>query len=231
MKPLALRSQAVERMDDPALPPATYRAVLTDLARVNRWTLAARPTLAFLDRAAHGMARFRLLDVGFGQGDMLRRIARWARSRGIAAELVGVDLNPLSLDAARAATPPDWPIIFHAGDYRAVSGSFDFVISSLVTHHMDAGERIAFLRFMEMGARRGWFVSDLHRHRAAHAGYPLLARALGVHEIVREDGQMSIARGFRPAEWRAMLEEAGIANGAARIVRHFPFRLCVERRR
>ena len=34
------------------------------------------------------MNAFRLLDVGFGHGDMLRRIACWARSRGLAAELI-----------------------------------------------------------------------------------------------------------------------------------------------
>ena len=48
------------------------------------------------------MPAFRLLDVGFGHGDMLRAIARWARRRGIAVDLVGVDLNPKSEAAARA---------------------------------------------------------------------------------------------------------------------------------
>src|SRR3546814_8545014 len=69
-------------------------------------TMAARPTLGFLGRATLGMTRVRVLDVGFGDGDMLRRIARWAARRGIAAELVGVDLNPRSERAARLHTPP-----------------------------------------------------------------------------------------------------------------------------
>jgi hypothetical protein len=50
-----------------------------------------------------------------------------------------------------------------------------------------------------------------------------------VHRIVREDGQLSIARSFRPAEWRAILADAGIPPASVRIVRRFPFRLCVER--
>ena len=50
-----------------------------------------------------------------------------------------------------------------------------------------------------------------------------------VHRIVREDGRLSIARAFRPAEWEELLARAGIKPGAARIVRRFPFRLCVER--
>ena len=123
-------------MDDPDLDPAVYDAVLRDLERVNAWTFAARPTLSFLARASKGMTAFRLLDVGFGHGDMLRRIARWARGRGLAADLVGVDLNPRSEVAARAATPPDLPITYATGDYRDQPGRFDFVVSSLVAHHM-----------------------------------------------------------------------------------------------
>jgi SAM-dependent methyltransferase len=216
-------------MDDPELDPAVYDRVLKDLSRVNRWTLTARPTLSFLRRATRGLKRFRLLDVGFGQGDMLRSISRWARRRGLEAQLVGVDLNPNSVSGARASTPPELAVDYVTGDYADVAGPFDLVISSLVAHHMTDDQLRRFLRFMEGEARVGWMVNDLHRHRLAHFGYPLLARTMGVHRIVREDGRLSIARGFRPAEWRAILKEAGI--GGARIVRRFPFRLCVERLR
>jgi SAM-dependent methyltransferase len=218
-------------MDDPALAPAVYDRVLRDLARVNACTLAGRPTIGFLRRAAHGMPAFRLLDVGFGQGDMLRRIARWARRRDIAVDLVGVDLNPRSEAAARAATPAGLPIDYRTGDYADVPGPFDFVISSLVAHHMTDAQLDAFLRFMEAQATRGWLVNDLHRHRFAWHTFPWLARLLGAHRIVREDGQLSIARAFRAGEWRAILAAAGVPEGAARIVRRFPFRLCVERLR
>lgn len=227
MSGLSERSHADEQMDSAALDPAIYGRVLADLSRVNRWTLAARPTLAFLRRAR--LQRFRLLDVGFGHGDMLRRIARWTRRRGVAADLVGVDLNPASAAIARAATPPDLAIDYRTGDYRDQAGPFDLVISSLVAHHMTHDELIRFLRFMETQARRGWLINDLYRHRIAHAGYPLFARMLRVHRIVREDGTLSIARAFRPAEWRCLLAEAGVEG--ARVVRRFPFRLCVEQLR
>ena len=74
---LAIRSTADELMDADDLDPATYRAVVGDLARVNTVTLARRPTIAFLKRAVRD-GHLRLLDVGFGDGDMLRGIARWA---------------------------------------------------------------------------------------------------------------------------------------------------------
>jgi SAM-dependent methyltransferase len=220
------RALAQEQMDAADLPDAIYARVLNDLDRVNRVTLAARPTLAFLDRVMTGP--FRLLDVGYGDGGILRRIAHWAQRRGIACELVGIDLNARSAAVAQARTDPALHIDYRTGDYAALAHEpWDIIVSSLVTHHMDDAERMAFLHFMEDRARMGWFVNDLHRHGFAYRGYPLLARLLGVHRIVRQDGQLSIARSFVGEEWLDMLAAAGI--GDARIARAFPFRLCVSR--
>ena len=224
---LATRSQAEELMDADDLDAATYADVVGDLASVNTVTMARRPTLDFLARAIAGRKTFRLLDVGFGDGDMLRRIARWAAARGIEAELVGVDLNPRSEQAARA----------HGGDIRYVTGDYadlagepwDVIVSSLVAHHMTRDQLVAFLRFMERHASAGWFVNDLHRHGFAHWGFPILATLARWHPIVRHDGTLSIARSYRPDEWPPILAEAGIS--AATVRRVFPFRLCVERLR
>jgi 2-polyprenyl-3-methyl-5-hydroxy-6-metoxy-1,4-benzoquinol methylase len=230
MNPLAKRWRQDEQMDAADLPADDYAAVLADLSRVNVLTMSGRPTLAFLARATAGRNRLRLLDVGFGEGDMLRAIARWAARRGIEAELVGVDLNPNSAPAARAATPAGMTIDYRTGDYRDLAGErWDCVVSSFVTHHMDETQIDDFLRFMEIEAAAGWMVNDLHRHRFAWYGYPLLAGLMRWHPIVRADGRLSIARSFKPAEWQAMLATAGITQ--AHVVRRFPFRLCVERLR
>lgn len=220
------RAEGPELMDADDLDADVYAAVVADLARVNRVTLAARPTLAFLDRIAQRGKRLRLLDIGFGDGDMLRRIERWAATRDVPVELVGIDLNPRSERAARAHTPTGSAIRYVTGDYAEMGGGWDAAISSLVAHHMTCGELVAFLRWMQDHAG-AWLVNDLHRHGFAHAGWPLLATLARWHPIVRADGHLSIARSFRPEEWRPLLAEAGI--GDARIYRAFPFRLCVER--
>lgn len=229
MSPLALRSREEEQMDSAELDPKAYDEVLRDLSRVNRWTLAVRPTLAFVKRTVSGKTSFSLLDVGFGSGDMLRAIWRWAEKRGMAAQLVGIDINPKSAPVAQAMTPASASIDFRTGDYRAIQGPFDIIVSNLVAHHMSDAELIDFIRFMEERADKGWIINDLHRHFFAYRGYPLLARLLRVHRIVREDGRLSIARSFRPSDWRDILARAGVSE--ARIVRRFPFRLCVERLR
>ncbi len=217
---------AEERMDAEDLPADVYAKVLADLSKVNAWTMAQRPTLAFLERAVGERKSFRLLDVGFGHGDMLRRIARWAKKRGVACELVGVDLNPRSESVAHAATPSDFPIRYVTGDYRDQAGPFDFIVSSLVAHHMSDDQLLEFLRFMTDRAHIGWLVNDLHRHGFSYMGYPLLALIMGWHEIVRQDGRLSIARSYRPDEWRAVLASAGVEG--AQVERFFPFRLSVS---
>ena len=77
-------------MDADGLDPATYAAVIADLARVNTVTLARWPTIAWLRRQLPSRVGFTLLDVGFGHGDMLRAIARWLQGRGLHAELAGI---------------------------------------------------------------------------------------------------------------------------------------------
>ena len=227
---LEQRAIAEELMDADDLDPETYAAVVGDLAKVNFLTMAARPTLLFLERTLerHRGGPLRVLDVGFGDGDMLRRIALWAARLGHAVDLVGIDLNPRSELAARAHTAPDMAIRWVTGDYADLATEpWDVVVSSLVAHHMSHAQLIGFLRFMDNHARIGWLVNDLHRHRFAHAGFPLLATLARWHRIVRHDGTLSIARSYRPAEWPPILAEAKIAG--ARVVRVFPFRLCVEK--
>jgi 2-polyprenyl-3-methyl-5-hydroxy-6-metoxy-1,4-benzoquinol methylase len=223
---LESRAIAEELMDAEDLPPETYTAVLHDLAQVNTFTLARRPTLNFLSRL--GNRSLKILDVGFGDGDMLRAIHRWASKRGQPVELVGIDLNPNSITAAQSATPADIAIDYRTGDYADLTGqNWDVILSSLVAHHMTHDQLIAFLRFMDAEARAGWFINDLHRHRFAYMGYPLLSGLMRWHPIVRHDGRLSIARSYRPTEWPPILAEAAITGSS--IERHFPFRLCISK--
>jgi SAM-dependent methyltransferase len=235
MNPFASLAEPIareEEMDAAALPPERYAKVLADLSRVNALTLARRPTTGFLERVrarGAGSKPWRILDVGFGAGDMLARIARWGDARGVPLDLAGVDLNPKSAPVAEAKLGGRARLI--TGDYRDLAGEgWDIILSSLVTHHMSAPQRTEFLRFMERESARGWLVNDLHRQRLPFMGFPLLAVLAFADPIVRRDGQLSVGRSFRRAEWQAMLAEAlPDAAGGCRIFRSFPYRLCVER--
>jgi 2-polyprenyl-3-methyl-5-hydroxy-6-metoxy-1,4-benzoquinol methylase len=223
---LGRRAIAEELMDAEDLDAQTYAAVVHDLAKVNTLTIARRPTINFLKSLR--TKRLRILDVGFGDGDMLRAIAHWARRNAVDATLVGIDLNPRSAIAAKQATSNHLNIDYRTGDYADLAGEqWDVILSSLVAHHMTHEQLIAFIRFMDAHAKAGWFINDLHRHGFAYLGFPLLAAIMRWHPIVRHDGQLSIARSYRPNEWPAILDEADVSG--ATISRNFPFRLCVSK--
>ena len=179
---LRARSAAPELMDAEATDLATFEACLRDLERINRWTGAYRITLRWLERLLERHRRTErlvVLDVGSGYGDMLRRIAAFADRRGMAVDLIGVDLNPHAAVAARRATPPERPIRYLTGDVFDLPSSIrpDVVISALFAHHLDDSRLVRFLGWMDERARLGWLVNDLRRHAVAYRDRPLRADA------------------------------------------------------
>ncbi len=228
---LTRRSDRPERMDAELTEYEGYAHALSDLAGVNRLTLTHGPTLAWLRRQAADLPAFSLLDVACGYGDFLRVVRRWARRAGKAARLVGLDRHEFATRAAREATPAGDDIAFVTADVFDFQpeAPFDFITSSQFLHHLTDKEAAAFIAWQEANARRGWFVADIHRHRLAHVGFPILARAARFHELVREDGRISIARGFRPAELRALAQAGGLPAERATVRRHLPFRVSLSR--
>jgi len=233
------RAQLDELMDAPCSY-EVLRGCLRDIARVNRLTLAYWPTVEFLERvvetASSSDRPLRIVDVGCGYGDMLRRVERWAAKRGIAAALTGVDLNADAVRAAGEATAAASKIErgrieWVAGDVYscAAAEEADVVISSLLTHHLAETEIVRFLGWMERTARRGWFVNDLHRQAVPYYVFRAVAALAGWHEFVRHDGPVSIRRSFVAEDWRRMCAAAGLDAGAVEIREHRPARLCVGR--
>lgn len=219
------RSTASEWMDDPAATEAEFAAALRDLARINRISLAYQPTLRWLDRlvARSGAKRLSVLDVGAGGGDMLRAIAEWGAQRGVMVELTGLDR---SLWAGRYAMAAGTPARWITADLFELDPAeqFDMVLCSLFTHHLRDPELVRFLRWIEGRARLGWLISDLHRHPVSWGFVWCVVRLMRMDPMVVHDSTVSIARGFRRAEWRRLLDQAGVT---AEIRWAFPFRWLV----
>ncbi len=235
MADFSARSRLPELMDDPFVGFDDFQACLVDLARVNRLTLAYRPTLHWLESVVrqHPGRMIRVVDAGAGYGDMLRVIARWAARRGHVVEMWGIDHQPAARRAALAATPADMPIHYVTGDIftTELPAPPDLVISSLFTHHLSDAELPPFLRWMEDTATLGWFVNDLRRHPLAYHGFRSVIGLGNWHRFIGHDGAISILRGFTENDWRGLIAAAGLDPRTIDITRWFPFRLCLGRLR
>lgn len=224
---LATRSAGPEWMDDAAQGEPAFHSALRDLEFLNRISFGYRPTLRFLDAlvARTGVTSLSVLDVGAGGGDMLRRVARWGVERGIAVQLTGLDRSPSAVTSARnAGTPGEW-ITADLFDLPE-QARFDVILSALFTHHLPDGELVRFLRWMDVHARRGWMINDLHRHAIPWCGLWVGTRALRLDPMVVHDSTISVARAFTRADWRRLSAAAGVEP---RIAWQFPFRWSVSR--
>lgn len=228
------RNHLTELMDEPCSR-EVMRDCLRDLARVNRWFLGYRPVLDWLG-AIQGSKRYgplRIVDVGCGYGDGLRRIEQWARERGIAVELTGIDLNPDTIAIAAEASGRDSAIRWRAGDVfdYDMQGPAHLVTSSLFTHHLADEDVVRFVQWMEENATLGWFVNDLSRAPIPYHLFRWFSKAAGLHPFVQHDGPVSFLRAFAVEDWKRLCSTAGLAEHEFDVVGYKPARLCVSRRK
>jgi 2-polyprenyl-3-methyl-5-hydroxy-6-metoxy-1,4-benzoquinol methylase len=228
------RAQLSELMDEPCSRDE-LRACLRDLSRLNRWFLAYRPLLDWLGTVALSSSSrpLHILDVACGYGDSLRRIERWARTRGIAVELTGLDLNPDAIAIAAEASSSTSTIRWVASDVFAFQADkpVHFVVSSLFTHHLTEPDLIRFVQWMEVNSKLGWFINDLSRAATPYHLLRIFSKLAGLHHFVQHDGPVSIARSFIPEDWRRICAAAGLHAGDIAIKPVWPARLCVSRKK
>ena len=208
---------AHELLDGPLDDVATLRGNLRDLGRINRWFGGTAASQRALERLLAGRTvPHTVLDVGTGAADIpLALLDRGSRS-GRALRVTGVDSRPEVLAAARAIDPrldrtPGLEIV--ASDGRSLpwpDRSFDVVHASLVIHHLEPPDALAFLREAARVARLGVVVNDLVRARhhwiGARALLPLMTR----NRFTRHDGPLSVRRAYTRMELRALLAGAAL---------------------
>ena len=227
------RSQLTELMDEPCSR-EVMRGCLRDIAKLNRWFLGYRPLLSWLDSlsVARRKEPLRILDVGCGYGDGLRRIKKWADARGIVVELTGLDLNRDAISIAAEAGPSsniEW--VSENVFLYTLNAPVDVIVSSLLAHHLSDAEIVCFLQWMEQNAQVGWFINDLSRNAVPYHLLKVFTRVAGLHPFVQHDGPVSIARAFVKEDWERMCAAAGLNLNEISIEGFTPARLCVGRRK
>jgi SAM-dependent methyltransferase len=200
---------------------------LRDLAWFNRDALGPWAISAGSPRKT-----FTLLDAGCGDGDLLRTVARWAAGKGLAFSLTGIDLDPHTIAIARARTDDAANIQFQAADIFAAAPAqpVDFIVSSLLAHHLDDAQIIELIRMMERAARRGWLIYDLQRSAVAYHAIGAIGKIARLHPMVVRDGQISVTRSLTKSEWRDRVRAARLDPTQVGIDWFF-YRLLVSRLR
>jgi SAM-dependent methyltransferase len=200
------RSTEPEWMDDKNVTLETLDECLAQLEKINIGTRAYRPTLLWLSSVLSSFKPDRpvtIFDIGCGGGDMLRKIANWAKKKNISVDLIGIDINPLAKKVAEKRTAKTASIRYETADIYNLSSDrrADFIISSLFTHHLDDPELQRFIGWMDDHAQQGWLSNDLHRHPIAFYGIKyILASIPFTNPIVRNDAPVSVARAFTKDE-------------------------------
>lgn len=205
----------VEILDRPDAPAPLVRASLADVRRANALFGGRRAVVAALApffARARVPARWTLLDLGTGAGDIPRAAARAAARRGIELVTLGLEHHRAAATLAREAGVT--PVV---GDLESLPfryGSVDVVIMSQILHHASRERAVEWVRAADRIARRAVVVADLRRSRFAAWGIWLASFPLAFHPVSRRDGVLSVRRGFTASELTVLLERAGIGATA-----------------
>jgi SAM-dependent methyltransferase len=237
------RSYEKELMDFPGIPKELLNGDLRNLRIINRLLGGHRIALRGLERLVDNqkLARFRLLDVGTGSGDIPVRITQWARRKGIMADIVALEPEPVTARVAATLTnPPLIPLLQRGkeGDFRrsgivVVRGdglippfrpaSFDFILASQLLHHFSESQIVNVLRTWSRLARRAIIVSDLVRHPVAYWGIRIFTRLFTRNIMTLTDAPLSVRRAFTLAEWSELFRLADV--GPVQIFSMLPYRV------
>jgi SAM-dependent methyltransferase len=208
-----------ELLDGPLDDRPALVANLRDLARLNRLTGGT----ALSRRAIWRLVRDRaepvtVLDVGTGAADIPIALLADAARRGRSFRVTATDSRQEVLDAAVAARPtlaniPGLALSIADGRHLPYpDGAFDVAHASLVVHHLDRDDAVAFLREMRRVARIGIVINDLIRSRLNWLGAEVLVHVAARGRYTRHDGPLSVRRAFTRDELERIVAAAALTR-------------------
>jgi SAM-dependent methyltransferase len=154
-----------------------------------------------------------ITEIGCGGGDNLRIIKEYAEANKISVRLTGVDINPECIRYA-GSLPANEGIEFIEADYLHYipAQEPDVIFSSLFCHHFSEAELVYMVKWMKENSVNGFFINDLHRHPLAYYSIKLLTSLFSKSYLVKNDAPLSVQRGFKKRDWKAIFRKAGIEN-------------------
>lgn len=200
------RTEETEMMDDFSIQGEELREALDKIASINqllggnRLTLSGVKQLLEITDVSKPVV---IADIGCGNGDMLRMLATYARKNNLNLKMVGVDANPFTINYARMLSGDYQNIEYICTDIFSRDFStlrYDIVLCTLTLHHFTNVQIINIITTFNDNAAMGIIVNDLHRSRLAYRLFQIICVLFGLNRMSRQDGLVSILRGFKKNE-------------------------------
>lgn len=199
------RTDEREIMDDFTLEGKALRTNLDILASINKWLGGNQVSLDGVQKLIKKLPKDKelvIVDLGCGNGDMLRRVSKLGKKLGYQFRLIGIDANKDSIQYATLLSLGYNNITYHQMNIfseKFKELTYDIALSTLFLHHLNNEEIIDKLSLLNKQARVGIVVNDLHRNKLAYFLFNVISFFIN-NKIIRNDGLVSIRRGFKKRE-------------------------------
>mgnify|MGYP006078272877 FL=1 len=206
------RSSEMEIMDDFTMEGVLFRDTLDKLEIINRFLGGNSVTIKGLKKLLKNQSKNKtitIVDLGCGNGDVLRDVSKFGRKNNYSFKLIGIDANPAAIDYARELSKEYSELSFKTIDILSEDfkkQSYNVVLCTLFLHHLKNEELISFLKKTTENATIGVVVNDLHRHKLAYYLFKLIGFFIK-NKMVRQDGLTSVLRAFKRKDLENIAKE------------------------
>ncbi|AIY14513.1 methyltransferase domain-containing protein [Cellulophaga baltica] len=198
---LSKRSNQPELMDSFDEPIGSLELVFQDINSVNNLLGGNNITIHAIQQLMDGDKKehYTIVDMGCGDGNMLKEVALYFRKRNVKASFIGIDLNKIALEIARKNAKEFPEISFLYQDILTVQEhelECDILINTLTMHHFTDDQVLIFLKKFTKLAQIGVVINDLQRSSWAYYLFHLFSAIFIKTRIAKIDGLISIRRAF-----------------------------------
>ncbi|MFH7000697.1 methyltransferase domain-containing protein [Flavobacterium bizetiae] len=212
------RTQETEIMDDFFLEGKELQEALDKIASINRLLGGNKLTLHGLKtllKKSDATKTITIADIGCGNGDMLRMLANYGKKNNLNLTLIGIDANAFTINYARKLST-EYPNIEYicvdifSEDFNAIE--YDIVLCTLTLHHFSNEEILNIMTTFNKNANIGIVINDLHRSKLAYRLFEKVCAVFKLNKMSREDGLISILRGFKKKELENFSKKLDLKN-------------------
>ncbi len=200
------RTDATEIMDDFALEGEILRDALDKIAKIKQLLGGNRLTLQGVQSLIKQISihnEVTVVDIGCGNGDMLRALADYAFNNNLNLKLIGIDANQFTVSHAKELSTQYENISYRCEDIfddKFKNLKYDIALCTLTLHHFKDAEIVKLISVIYENATIGIVINDLQRSVLAYRLFQVLCFVFRLNKMSKEDGLVSILRGFKKEE-------------------------------